>query len=252
MPPSAPWKNVTEREHPFGTKGVNQSLDEVARRVSTGSRDPAVRTWAVEVLDEARKAGVSSVTNTEERARVLLKAVQQKLWVPDPVGVEYMPAARLLACNEKKNNGSVCVRGDDCDGLATLLGASWMSVGVYTVVVGHGYDDEGNIEHVLCAAWVNGAWRYGDPSTDLPLGKCVPFSHERLLSVPNIKVICDEEVCIGQDGARHLNPDRLEFVEKGVFVGVDGIHLVGLRSKILWKPAGQKLLRALALARCPP
>lgn len=245
----APWSNVTERPHPFGTEGVNQSLDEVAKRVAKGALDPAVRTWSIEILDEARKSGVSSVNNNEERARVLLKAVQQKLWVPDPVGAEYMPAAKLLACDPNKNTGSVCIRGDDCDGLATLLGAAWSSVGIFTLVVGHGYDEEGNIEHVLDAAWINGAWRYGDPSTDLPLGQCVPFKHERVISIPNLKVVCDDDVCIGASGARHLNPDRVEFVEKGVFIGVDGIRMIGLRTKIIWKPAGEKLQKALGLAR---
>jgi len=246
-----PWSNVTERTHPFGKPGVNQSLDEVAKRVSRGAIDPAVRTWSIEMLDEARKAGVSPVNNNEERARVILSAVQKKLWVPDPIGAEYMPAAKLLACDPKRSPGAVCVRGDDCDGLAILLGSAWMSVGVYTLVVGHGYDDEGNIEHVLSAAWINGAWRYGDPSTDLPLGKAIPFSHERVISVPNLKVVCDDEVCIGASGARHLNPDRVEFVEKGVFVGVDGIRLVGLLTKIVWKPASDKLKQAIRVARCP-
>jgi hypothetical protein len=244
---------VTERVHPFGEKGVNQSLDEVAKRVSKGAIDPAVRTWSIEMLDEAKRAGLSSVKNATERAKVLLLAVQKKLWVPDPVGAEYMPAARLLACDPKRSSDKVCVRGDDCDGLATLLGAAWMSVGIYTLVVGHSYNDERDVEHVLCAAHLEGMWRYGDPSTDLPLGTCVtPYTRERVLSVPNIKVICDDDVCIGRAGARHIDPDRMEFVEKGVFVGVDGVpkNLKGLRANLVWRPTPKTLEPALALARC--
>ncbi|HYV99618.1 MAG TPA: hypothetical protein VE967_19320 [Gemmatimonadaceae bacterium] len=245
----APWTAVTEREHPFGKAGVNSSLDEVAKRVSKGAIDPGVRTWAIEMLDVARERGLSSAKTPNDRARILLSAVQKKLWVPDPIGAEYMPAATLLACDPKTNPNKVCIRGDDCDGVATLLGAAWMSVGIHTLVVGHAYDDEHNIEHVLCAAHLDGRWHYGDPSTDYQLGKCVPFTYERILSVPNVKVICDDEVCIGAGGGRSFDPDRLNFVDKGVFIGVDGLR--GLRARVVWKPGDRTLERALTLARCP-
>lgn len=249
----APWKNVVERDHPFGDRGVNQSLDEVAKRVAKGALSPRVRTWAIEQLDEARRSGLSSVKNANERAKVLLRAVQKKLWVPDPVGAEYMPAAELLACDPEKDKDQICVRGDDCDGLATLLGAAWMSVGIHTLVVGHSYDeDEKAIEHVLCAAHLEGVWRYGDPSTDLPLGQCVPPTRERVLSVPSVRVVCDADTCIGSSGARHIKPD--DYIDKGVFVGVDGIpgSLRGLSARVVWLPVTSPAL-ALAIGRaiCP-
>jgi len=242
-----PWKSVTERPHPFGKVGVNSSLDEVARRVAQGAIDPGVRTWAIEMLDVARKGSQKEQT-TRERAVILLQAVQKKLWVPDPIGAEYMPAATLLACDPKTSPNKVCVRGDDCDGLASLLGAAWMSVGIYTLIVGHAYNDDHDIEHVLCAARLNGRWEYGDPSTDYALGKCVPATWERCLSVPNIKVVCDEASCIGASGARHIDPERMNFVSKGVFVGVDGLR--GLRARVVWMAGGDALDYALARARC--
>lgn len=378
------WKPpVEQRVHPWGEKGVLSSLDEVAKAAAKGSTDPRVRTWAIERLDKAREAG-QSVKQPHERARVLLEAVQKKLWVPDPIGAEYIPQAHLLACDpDKPKDGQVCVRGDDCfpegtlvlekeqgllpverlapgmriwgldkwsvvqdvwfkgvlptsvvqlnngaafsltadhhvyaiddgnerricvselwpgmempqpryapfelkrsrkqtlrctnvstgamlhgtderpcwdittddhrvylpehdvtvsqcDGLATLLGAALSAVGIYTLIVGHGYGPEKNIEHVLCAAYLSkfnsvAPWHYADPSTKLALGRCVPFKRERLLSIPNVKLLCDGSVCLGRQS---FDPDKLEFIEQGLFVGVGSAPgLEGLSSRVVW------------------
>lgn len=238
--------NVVKREHPWGEQGIRSSLNEVAKAVAAGAVHPNVRTWAIEMLDLARERG-ESVKRPRERARVLLSAVQKKLWVPDPVGTEYIPAAHLLACDPKKpKEGQVCVRGDDCDGLATLLGASFSSVGLHVLVVGHGYNEMKQIEHVLCAAYLDGKWNYADPSTTLPLGKCVPFSRERLLSIPNIQTICDDTVCLGR---RQFDPEKMEFVDKGVFVGVSGPpDMEGLSANLVWvtEPRAPSLLEVAA------
>lgn len=370
---------------------MRSSLDEVAKAVAKGITDPRVRTWAVKKLDEARQEG-RSVKRPRERAQVLLRAVQKKLWVPDPIGAEYIPAAHLLACDADEP-GRVCVPADDCfaegtlvltdevvgntflavpveelrvgmriwglerwsvvenvwakgdlvvdeiefdngtklwlspdhhvyviedererritvselqvgavvprpaqpvvpgietsdvarrrvlgiqrsvgeypcwdittddhrvylpehdvtvsqcDGLATLLGACFGSVGIYVIVVGHGYNAQKHIEHVLCAAHVDNRWEYADPSTELPLGRCVPFSRERLISVPNIKALCDDTACLSRGS---YDPDRLEFVDKGAFVGVGAVpSLEGLRAKIVWAPeeAPPTLLESVA------
>lgn len=228
------WQpKVDEREHPFGDQGVYLSLERVAERVSEGRKHPKVHTWSVEMLDRAREKG-RSVKRPRERAVVLLEAVQKKLWVPDPVGVEYMTGPHLLACDHTKpqKEGEVCIRGGDCDCLVSLLGSSFLSVGIPTVIVGHGYDDEGHIEHVLCAAYVGGEWQYADPSTDKPLGECVPFTRERVLSVPKVDVVCDDRACISNN-LGDVNPDV--FVDRGVFIGVDGPpNLKGLRSRVIW------------------
>ena len=362
------------------------SLDEVAKAASRGSTDPRVRTWAIETLDKAREKG-AVVKHPHERARVLLEAVQKKLWAPDPIGAEYIPEAHLLACDpDKPKDGQVCVRGDDCfaegtlvleeqfglipvetlkpgmqiwgldrwstvqdvwykgvlptsvvqlnngaalsltadhhvyviedgnerrirvselwpgmemprpryaplelrrsrketlrcstvstgamlhdiderpcwdittddhrvylpehdvtvsqcDGLATLLGASLSAVGIYTLIVGHGYG-ENRIEHVLCAAHlprlnVSAPWHYADPSTKLPLGRCVPFKRERLLSIPNVKVLCDGSACLGKQA---FDPENLEFIDQGLFIGVGSLpELRGLSSRVVWEALG--------------
>jgi hypothetical protein len=154
-----------------------------------------------------------------QRAETLLKAVQKKLWVPDPVGAEFMVGAHLMAC-DRTTPEAICYHGEDCDGVTSLLGACLLSVGIYVAVVGHAYGGSSSIGHVLCAAWVDGQWEYADPSTDLALGKCVRFSRERLISVPNVKVICDANVCLRERTDYH--PEKNDFVVKGVFVGVDG------------------------------
>jgi hypothetical protein len=211
---------IEARAHPFGEQGVRSSLEEVARRAARGGSNPRVRTWSTELLDRARRRGEDAKSD-RGRATVLLRAVQQKLYVPDPVGTEYMPGAHLLACDVDDENG-VCVKAGDCDDLCILLGACFLSVGLHTMIVGHAYNRERNIQHVLLAVRINGTWLYADPITNFPLGKCVPFTRERLLSVPNVKVICDDNVCL-TDEARNYDPEQLGFVAEGLFVGVDGL-----------------------------
>lgn len=240
-----PW-TIDKRDHPWGEQGIRSSLDEVAKKAAQGAVHPNVRTWAIEMLDLARERG-ESVNKPRDRARILLGAVQKKLWVPDPVGTEYIPAAHLLACDPKKpKDGQVCVRGDDCDGKATLLGACLSCVGIYTLIVGHAYNEMKQIEHVLCAAYLDKSWHYADPSTTFPLGKCVSFSRERVLSIPNVQVLCDDTACIGR---REFDPEKLEFVDRGVFVGVgEPPGLDGLSSRLVWQtePASPTLLEMAA------
>ena len=209
---------VQRKDHPFGEQGVITSLEAVAERVALGATSPKVRMWAIECLDRARKERGWKMDTEKERAIVLLEACQAKLWVPDPVGVEWMAGAHLMACDPEKDG--VCFRGNDCDDLVILLGSCFSSVGLYTSIVGHAYDREKNISHVLTSVWVNGRWMYADPSTDLPLGECVKFTRERVYSVPNIKMICDSNVCFTHP--TRFNPDMNDYVGEGGFVGVSG------------------------------
>lgn len=123
------------------------------------------------------------------------------------------------------------VTTQQCDDLCVLQAASFLSVGLYTMIVGHAYNTQKNIQHVLTAVRVKNEWLYADPSTDFPLGKCEPFSRERLLSVPNVKVICDENACL--TSPEKFDPDQHGFVTTGTFVGVDGLPV---RSRIRWLP----------------
>lgn len=206
---------------------MRSSLEEVAKKAASGSSDPRIRAWSIECLEKARRAG-KKVNTERPRAEALLTAVQQKLWVPDPVGTEFMAGAHLTACVDKN---APCFHGGDCDDLCVLLGACFLSVGLHTMIVGHAYNAGKNIQHVLAAVRFEGKWHYADPSTDFPLGKCEPFSRERLLSIPNVKVVCDENACL--TSPEKFDPDQQGFVNKGTFVGVDGPPT---RSLIRWLP----------------
>lgn len=241
-----PWK-VEQRQQPWGEAGIRSSLNEVAKKAASGAVHPGVRTYVGKKLREAQQRG-QSVKRPRERASVILGVVQnEKLWMPDPVGTEYIPAAHLMACDGTLEDGSACVEADDCDGKATLLGAMLSCAGIYTLIVGHAYNARKQIEHVLCAAWLDKRWHYADGSTNLPLGKCVPFSRERLLSIPNVQVLCDDTVCLGR---KQFDPDQLDFVDKGVFVGVGlgSIPLDGLSAGVVWEtePSPPTLLEIAA------
>lgn len=106
-----------------------------------------------------------------------------------------------------------------CDDLVVLLASCFLNVGLDTMIVGHAYKDK-QIEHVLCVVRVNKRWYYADPSTDLALGQCVKYQRERLLSLPNIQVLCDDRSCLTDPTA--WDPDKHNFVTTGNFVGVDG------------------------------
>lgn len=243
VPTPKAW-NVVKRDHPWGETGIRSSLDEVAKAAAAGAVHPAVHTYIGKKLKRAQERG-QSVSRPRDRAQILLGVVQrEKLWIPDPVGTEYIPAAHLLACDAEDDEH--CIESDDCDGKASLLGAMLSSAGIYTLIVGHAYNELRQIEHVLCAAYLDKSWHYADPSTTLPLGKCVPFSRERVLSIPNVQMLCDDTVCLGR---RQFDPEKLEFVDKGVFVGVSGPpDMEGLSARLVWvtEPRAPSLLEVAA------
>ncbi len=187
------------------------------------------------MLDTARKKGLAAHT-PRDRANILLLAVQEKLWVPDPVGTEFIQGAHLTACTDPN---SPCFQGGDCDDLVVLLAAAYLGVGLDTLIVGHGYGDSRQIAHVLTAVHIDGKWHYADPSpiggnsTDYaPLGKCVPFTRERLYSLPNEKMICDESACLVP--GRSFNPQG--FIETGHYIGVNGSP-PQFAYRVQWLPA---------------
>lgn len=219
MPP-AEWKpKIEKREHPFGEQGVRSSLEEVARRAAVGGNHPRVKEWAGEQIHDSRLRGLG-VKGDRARAEILLSTIQKtKTWVPDPVGTEYIKGAHLLACSKDDEHGP-CFNSGDCDDMVVLVAACFLSVGIHTAIIGHAYNSQRSIQHVLAAARIKGEWLYADPSYDFPLGKCEPFTRERMLSVPNIKVICDETACL--TNPTKFDPDKEGFVDRGFFVGVDG------------------------------
>lgn len=221
---------VTKTPQPAGEAGVFHSLEQVARKVSEGAVHPKVRAWAIEQLTRARKVEGIPCNSDRQRAQVLLRAVQRKLWVPDPVNSEFIAGAHLMAC-DRSTKDEICFLSGDCDDLVTLLGAAFLSVGLNTMVVGHAYDSGKKISHVLTSVRVDGRWMYADPTPDdFKLGECVEFTRERILSVPNIQVLCDSESCLTDKSA--YDPDKNDFVTEGHYIGVDGVpKLAWLRKR---------------------
>lgn len=214
---------MDKREHPLGEKGVKLSLEKVAERIASDYTDPRIRAWAIECLERARRDGKSRCRTELERAQVLLAAVQKKLWVPDPYASEWIAGSHLTACVDKD---APCFHGGDCDDLVALLGSCLLSVGLPVAVVGHSYNAAQQISHVLCSVRIGGRWQYADPSSEYDVGHCDPFTRERILSVPNVKLICDSDVCLRDP--RQFDPIEHGFVTGGTYVGVDG------RPKFAW------------------
>ena len=224
---------VEQRPHPFGEAGVRSSLEEVCKRAAHGASEilsnpkhlARVRTWVGKKLKEAQQRG-EAFSTAGDRAKILLTVVQnEKIWMPDPIGIEYIPAAHLMACDgDTHEDGTPCVQAEDCDGKTVLLAACFMAAGLYTMIVGHSYARNKVIGHVLAKVYFNGKWHYADPSPlgngkYMPLGKCSPYTRERYYSMPTIKVVCDAASC----DVRNFDPQEMGFVEQGTFVGVNGI-----------------------------
>jgi hypothetical protein len=245
LSPPPPWQpRVEQRRHPFGEQGVRSSLEEVAKRAAqqiahlTGDAEKLtrVKTWAGKKIHEAKRRG-QNVSSDRARAEVVLRAIQtEKVWVPDPVGVEHMVGAHLMACDTDADNPEgVCIQAEDCDGLVILCGACFLAIGLHTAIVGHAYDQGKHIQHVICSVKIDGEWLYADPSYDYQLGKCHPFTRERVITIPNMKVICDASSCLRELSG--YDPEQA-YVEKGngMFIGVDGapIRRVSVPIDLFW------------------
>lgn len=217
---------VDKHDHPVGEAGVRYSLEKVAelvKRAQEAFRSPEIRQLALQILDDAKKAG-AGIDNDEERAKAILYWVQEnRIWAPDPVGTEMMTGAHLTAC---VNPNAPCFRGGDCDDLVILTASLLLAVGIYACIVGHAYRSDRQIVHVLAAAWCKGKWHYCDPSkpqgrAHYPFGSAQTPTRERVLALPNGKVICDQRSCFKDNPGMH--PDKIGFIDKGVFVGIDGV-----------------------------
>jgi transglutaminase-like putative cysteine protease len=213
MQSMVPWKpKVTRRPHPPGATGTRASLDEVAKRIREGFDHPKVRAWAGIRLREA-----GNPKGPIARAAALLEAQRkQNIYLPDPEGVEYMPAAHVTLGDGVNEPEMV---GEDCDGLTIGLLAACEASGIRTAVVGAAYDEERNISHVL--GMVNdgkGNWYYVDPSSDYPFGEAMKATYEDVIDTRTGKHICVADACsVPLQGTK--SPD----VGPGRFVGVDGL-----------------------------
>lgn len=214
---------VTRRVQPLGEKGIFLSLEEVAKKAGEGGTRPDVRRWAIDQLDKVRKTG-RNVHAQRDQAEILLAAVQEKLWISDPVGTEFIQGAHMTACTPESD---MCFAGGDCDDLTVLLAAACLSIGIDTVIVGHSYNNSRQISHVLCAVFFDNTWHYADASIyngdgdHYPLGKCGPFTRETLHELPSAKLLCDENACLTLTHSPDPYATR-QWDQGGIFVGVDG------------------------------
>lgn len=203
-----------KRPHPPGPEGIRTSLREVALKGGEGRHDQGVIVWTRRTIELARLDRGIRADTPRKRAEVLLGELQSRVWTPDPSGVELIPAARLLACDVRKDKD--CIGTDDCDGKTVALVASALSVDVPTVIVGHSYREDRSIGHVLSAMHLDGAWHYADPTlVDEPIGSVVPFTYERVLEPFTGKVLCEGKKCLAT-----VSKDILEYVPEGQFVGL--------------------------------
>jgi len=115
----------------------------------------------------------------------------------------------------------------NCDDLTIVTLSCFLSalssVGVRCAVVGHAYDRDRQIQHVLAAVFDQNKWWYADPSTDAAFGSwAVPPSRERVIDVPcgdEAPAFCDADLCLA--GLRSVAPPIVR--RAGDFVGVDGL-----------------------------
>lgn len=201
---------VLERgKQPLGEKGIRKSLETVVKMAAEGQYDPAVRMWAI----NAQKAeGIQNDSSVPERANALLRSFRKiLLWVDDPANAEWMQSA---------NSTLHKFMGGDCDDLTiayvSCLASLLSTSGFRAAVVGHGYDENRNIGHVLAAVWDprSKEWFYADPSAteaEAPFGKfMIPPTRERVYDAITGEMMCDADACLfGSGSLKGVAPDPI-------------------------------------------
>lgn len=242
---------IVREEQPMGEQGVRRSLRRVAEGATRDKDDPEVRKVAILWLAEA-----GNPTTDALRAEVLLYRLREHaIWVPDPAHSEYIPAARLVL-GTVQPDGSIkrIFHGEDCDGLARAFAALCLSVGIRCAVVGHAFDPEKNIGHVLIAVFDEDHWRkmrewlYTEPSPALHRGKWVysPFgkwakdpTRERIIHLPcaDCEAACDADRCLV--GSRAKMPPDLS--TPGTYVGLELSGVEGVSAEMVLMDGGEPM-----------
>ena len=203
---------VERRRHPRGEAGTRISCEEAAKRAAEGRLDPRTRAWAIEKIVQA-----GNPRGALARASVLLDALRrERIYIPDPTDAEFIPSA---ACTLKGCDGLMFL-GEDCDGLLVSFLAAIGTVGIEGAVVGHAYEDDGQLTHVLAAVYDGKRWHLADPSTDHPFGHVDKPKRERWIGVPGINALCDSinGECDPDSMGSGIAPGKLR--PYGDFVGV--------------------------------
>jgi len=163
---------VSVKPYPEGVAGIRLSLSTIAQKIRDGRLDPDIRGWVGDTLVAAGKP----VSTTDKVTAILNAFRASTVYVADPVGAEYIVAAKTTICLRP----GLCVRARDCDDGVVFMGSALMSVGIPARVLKQNFGP-GKQEHVLVEALVGGDWVPVDPSTSLPVGESVPaVSEERV------------------------------------------------------------------------
>lgn len=165
---------VHAAEYQVGDAGVNQSINMMAQKMREGRIDLRVRRWGEEKLSAAGIDGRGN-ESTKQRVQVLLDAFRsQTSYASDPVGAEHIASAAATLCLDPQ----LCVKMEDCDGLATALGSVTLSLGIPTRILKQSFGS-GQQQHVLIEVEdEQGNWLPVDPSTNYPVGQSAYAQHE--------------------------------------------------------------------------
>jgi len=153
---------------------IRMSLEAMSAAMRQGAIDASVRGWALDCFKRWGLDGRDGRTTPFKQAAALLEDFRAAtVYAPDPYGVELVPAAGATLCLRP----NLCLNGDDCDGLTVAYGSLCLSVGIPVQIVKQSFGVDAQ-EHVLCAIFDGGEWRYADPSTNLPLGSALGAADE--------------------------------------------------------------------------
>ena len=154
---------VEHRPYADGAAGIQDSIENVARKIREGRLDPDVRGWAGDILIAAGKP-----KSVREQAQAILDAFRElTVYVPDPVGAEYIASGAATMCLRP----GLCIRARDCDDGTVLIGSALMSIGIPVQLCKQSFGADAQEHVLLVCASEGGDWLACDPSTDFKVGR---------------------------------------------------------------------------------
>lgn len=149
---------VVNRKHPIGSKGIQSSLEEVAKKVREGRNNVKVRELVIKIIHDA-----GGPKREKAKTQAILDAHHLGYsYVSDPIHTEFMQGAALSWCAD---DSGVCFKGGDCDDAVIKVAAATLAAGIPTKIVGQAFDgDNGVPSHVILAIKDGNDWLRVDPS----------------------------------------------------------------------------------------
>ena len=229
---------VTIAPYAAGSGGIRQSLDAMALKMREGRIDAAVIGHVGQVLQRAGLDGRSGRTTDAKRVAALLDDLRATtVYAPDAYGAEVIQSAAGTMCLRP----GLCLNRGDCDDLSVALGSMTLSLGIPTQIVKQSFGADAQ-EHVLIAVYVDGDWKYADPSTNMAFGSALAAQNEvwvdPMEAVGNVPEASPQIVTLGRPGGlaagAQLNPQASptsHWIGTGAILGYPMIDdLVALRA----------------------